>query len=166
MRKFFMTMAVMAVFAIGFAASDDTSSSTSSETTTVQEPKKNPIEKFVGTYVMYDDWRSGNEVFVTDDGRLFYKNGDGSGVKCGNIRVISDNVFEVLLGRDFYAFDGGDAEVWSYKNGHTYTRTMHINFMTTIIFDLSEKKLFVNEGEYKNRDYSSPEYYKFRFTKK
>ena len=163
MRKYFMTMAVMAVFAIGFAASDDTSSSTSSETTTVQEPKKNPMEKFVGTYVMYDHSSSGNEVFVTDDGRLFYKNGDGSGVKCGNIRVISDNAFEVLLGRDFFCTDG---KVWSYKDENTYTRRHDIPFMTTIIFDLSEKKLFVDEGEYKNRDYSSPEYYKFRFTKK
>lgn len=42
MRKYFMTMAVMAVFAIGFAASDDTdsSSSSSSYSSPQPEPKK------------------------------------------------------------------------------------------------------------------------------
>lgn len=164
MRKYFMTMAVIAIFAIGFAASDDTSSSTSSETTKVQEPKKNPNEKFAGTYVMYDDTSSGNEVFVTEDGRLFYKNPDGSNVKCGDIYILSDNAFEVTLGKDFYAF--GSGKVWSYKNGRTLTCTWKIEFLHTIVFDLSENKLYVSKSEYKNRDYESPEYYKFRFTKK
>ncbi len=164
MRKYFMTMAVIAVFAIGFTASDDTSSSTTSETTKVQEPEKNPNEKFVGTYVLYDEWITGGEAFVTEDGRLFYKNDDGTNVKCGDIRVINDNAFEVLLGRDFLATYGKTGEVYSYKNGKVVTQNHGINFMTAIVFDLSDKKLYV--GGYDNRDYESPEYYKFRFTKK
>ena len=44
MKKYFLTMAVMAIFIIGFAASDeDSSSSTDSEVKTVEEPK-NPDE--------------------------------------------------------------------------------------------------------------------------
>lgn len=172
MRKIFLTMAVMALFAIGFAASDDTDSLTSNETTKVQKvqeeqevqkPKKNPKEKFAGTYVVYDDMHSGNEVFVTEDGRLFYKNDDGSAVKCGDIRVISDDAFEVLLGRDLYC---SNDLVYTYKNGHKMTRAAYIHYMLTVVFDLSEKRLYVDGGEYENRDYSSPEYYKFRFTKK
>ena len=163
MKKYFLTMAVMAIFIIGFAASDeDSSSSTDSEVKTVEERKKNPIEKFVGTYVVYDGNTSGNEMFVTDDGRLFYKYGDDA-IKCGNINVISEDAFNVFLGKDLYSVD---INIHSYKNGEPYNHRYNIPAMKTIIFDLSEKKLFIDEEEYKNRDYSSPEYYNFRFTKK
>ena len=40
MKKYFLTMAVMAVFAIGFAASDDESSNTNTSTSAVSEKKE------------------------------------------------------------------------------------------------------------------------------
>ena len=53
MKKYFWTMAVIAVFAIGFAASDDESSSSSS---TDSEKKEKVEEKpsFLGTYEVKD----------------------------------------------------------------------------------------------------------------
>lgn len=56
MKKYFMTMAVMAIFAIGFAASDDTSTSENKNEAQKEVQEKQPTQKpdFLGTYAVRD----------------------------------------------------------------------------------------------------------------
>lgn len=55
MKKYLFTYLVMAIFAIGFAASDETSSPSSTENEEkVQEQKPAPKPDFLGTYVVKD----------------------------------------------------------------------------------------------------------------
>lgn len=173
MRKYYLSIAVLALFAIGFSASDEESSSSENKTEeteqqvqeTKQQPKKNPLENFVGTYNLYDDnGNTGETITVSDDGRFFREEYDGSKVYCGRIGVISDNVFSLYPMDYIYIFSGGD--VASYKNGKRYSNSRGDIKMKTIVFDISEKKMYVDKDEYDNRDYTSPEYYKFKFTKK
>ena len=51
MRKYYLTLIVMAVFAFGFAASDDSSSSSSSYQ---EQPKEKQKPPFLGTYELKD----------------------------------------------------------------------------------------------------------------
>ena len=171
MKKYFMTMAVMAFFAIGFSASNEDNSSSETNAEKVeqaqevqQQPQKNPLENFIGTYHTYDTFgNTGNGILVVDDGRFFYKNGDDSNTLCGKIDPISDKAFSVYLSKDFYGI--GDNKVWSYKNDKNWQRQWKIGWGNTIVIDLSDNKLYVNKSEYNNRDYESPEYYHIRFTK-
>lgn len=59
MKKYYLTLAVMAIFAIGFSASDDESSESSSEETSKeqveeQQPAPAPKPDFLGTYEVRD----------------------------------------------------------------------------------------------------------------
>lgn len=172
MKKYYLTMAVMAIFAIGFSASDEDNSSSETKAEKVeqvqevqQQPQKNPLENFIGTYHTYDTFgHTGNGILVVDDGRFFYQNGDGSNTLCGKIDPISDKAFSVYLSKDFYGFDGD--KVWSYKNDKNWQHQWKIGWGNTIVIDLSDNKLYVKKSEYNNRDYESPEYYHIRFTKK
>lgn len=167
-----MTMAVMAIFAIGFSASDEDNSSSETKAEKVeqtqeaqQQPQKNPLENFIGTYHTYDTFgNTGNDILVVDDGRFFYHDGDGSNVLCGKIDPISDKAFSVYLSKDFYGFNNGN--VWSYKNDKNWQHQSKIGWGNTIVIDLSDNKLYVKKSEYNNRDYESPEYYHIRFTKR
>lgn len=56
MKKYYLTIAVMAIFAIGFAASDEESTESSSTTSNEQIEKQKPAPKpdFLGTYSIKD----------------------------------------------------------------------------------------------------------------
>lgn len=168
MKKYFFTMTVMAIFAIGFAASDEESSSESSPSNTEEKQEKkesNPYEKFVGKYVLYDDeGGKGQNFIVAKDGRFLQDDSfDESDYKLsGYISPRNDNQFEVSLSEKIY----GIHSVWSYKNNKTYMQKWDISFNNTLLFDLNEKRMYTDISEYDNRDYTKPEYYKFRFTKK
>lgn len=57
MRKYYLTLIVIAVFAFGFAASDDSSSPSSSSTTNYEQKEEQPKVNMslVGTYEAIDD---------------------------------------------------------------------------------------------------------------
>lgn len=131
MKKYFLTMATVALFAIGFAASDEEESSSSESSTPQTEQKQeteaerqareqkekeesNPTAKFVGTYQVYDD--DGGKQFshfkVTEDGRFCKsiikitldegrKNTSEYDV-LGKIELVSNNVFSVHLTKKFF----------------------------------------------------------------
>lgn len=154
MKKYFWTLSVMALFAIGFAASDeDENPNTSSNTEqTREQEKKNPFENFVGTYELYDDWGVGAKYLVVDDGRFF--NVDRlSGNKSfkGKITPISDKIFELYSDERIYV----SSEIRSYSNNRTAIQRIDIPAYSHIIFDNSEKKMYINKEEYDNRDYTS-----------
>ena len=58
MRKYYLTLVVMAIFVIGFAASDDSSSSSTESKEQIQEQKPADKPNFLGTYSIKD--RTGN----------------------------------------------------------------------------------------------------------
>lgn len=175
MKKYLFTMVVMAIFAIGFAASDEDSSSNSESSSTsteqeqepqTKEEKKDPIANFVGNYTLYDNDgnKSRRPIKVVDDGRFFCDHGsdaEANYVKCGNIVPVSDKIFKVYLRERLYNVSDG---VWAYRNNQTSTRSLDYIYKT-LIFDISEGKMYLDENEYDNRDFTNPEYIKFRFTK-
>jgi len=132
-----------------------------------EAPKKeiNPLENFIGTYNLYDnDGHTGNDIIVANDGRFFYKsNGDIGNKLCGKVKPISEKVFSVFLKEEFYGF--GNKQVWSYRNGSTATLRWDVNFGKILVFDFTDNKMYIDKEEYDNRDYTSPEYYQFRFRK-
>ena len=175
MKKYLFTMATLALFVIGFAASDEDESSNSTsqneqsemseqkqEEKEIEEIKKiNPFERFIGKYVLYDDEGGKGQTFiVASDGRFLQDNGDDFLVT-GKINPQNDQQFEVSLSEKIF----GIRYVWSYKNNHTCTQAWDISRNNILLFDLNEKKMYIDINEYNNRDYTNPEYYKFRFAK-
>lgn len=170
MKKYLLSLSVVALFAIGFTASDETetpssveNSEASSETQPEKQPEKNPLENFIGKYTLYDN--DGNKAYpyvVAEDGRFFcnYLIGGENYVKCGIIVPVSDKVFSLKLSEELYT-----NEVWSFSDNHQKTLHRSIPPYRTLYFDISEGKMYINENEYENRDYSKPEYFKFRFAK-
>ena len=57
MKKFFLSMAVIAIFAIGFTASDDTSTSENKQEAQKEVQEQQPAQKpdFLGTYAIRDN---------------------------------------------------------------------------------------------------------------
>lgn len=68
MRKYLLTMAVIVVFAIGFAASDDSSSSSSTSSEEVQKPAQKP--DFLGTYEIKDNAGIVYHFVLNEDGTV------------------------------------------------------------------------------------------------
>lgn len=132
-----------------------------------EAPKKevNPYANFIGEYMIYseDGVTNYDPFIVVDDGRFFQntKRGGKSLQKCGKIYPISEKAFKMFLSEKLYTGD-----VFSYRDNHQDTRHGYINWGKTLVFDLSEKRIYIDMNDYENRDYASPEYYKFRFTKK
>ena len=132
-----------------------------------EAPKKevNPYANFIGEYMIYSDdgVTNINPFIVVDDGRFFQSTmrGGGNLQKCGKIYPISDEVFKIFLSEKLYTFD-----VFTFRGNYQDCRHGHINMGKTLVFDLSEKRIYIDMNDYENRDYATPEYYKFRFTKK
>lgn len=168
MRKYFFTMVVMAVFAIGFAASDEESSSSSSSTEQSQaKEESNPYEKFVGKYVLYDD--EGRTSFfhfkVNEKGHFLQSIGITSEYKkFGTIEPVSESAFVLsLYGTDKIYLDKGDEDKnWVWANGVRYE---HLGPNKVIRFDIKEGRMYPDNEQYENREYKTPDIYKFRFTK-
>ena len=161
-----MTIAVLAVFGIGFAASDDSSDSETNQ------PKENPYAPFVGQYELCDNkGRTGSSFFITEDGRVFGgKKGDVGGFY-GSIDPISGNACYWRLERKFYVMNWSTSEeLSSYEDEKESSLALrsadaHIPIYSITVIDISEKRLYKDYQKYKNRDYQSPSYYKFKFTK-
>lgn len=168
MKKYLFTMIVMAVFAIGFAASDGDSSSSSSSTEQTQAKKEsNPYAKFVGKYVLYDD--EGRTSFfhfkVNEKGHFLQSLGITSEYnKYGTIEPVSENAFVLsLYGTDKIYLDQGDEDKnWVWADGVRY---QHLGPNKVIRFDIKEGKMYPDNEQYENREYKRPDVYKFRFTK-
>lgn len=129
-----------------------------------EKQDSNPYAKFVGKYVLYDDEGGKGQTFiVASDGRFLQDNSfNESDFKAsGYISPKNDKQFEVSLSEKVF----GIKQVWSYKNNHTYAKAWDISYNNTLLFDLNEKRMYIDIKEYNNRDYTKPEYYKFRFTK-
>ena len=148
MKKYILSILTIALFTIGFTASDE---------------DENPYENFAGTYELYDDWNVGPKFIVVDDGRLFQVNpySENNKIFIGEITPISDKAFEINNEKSI----SGMSEIVSYRNNNTCIQHWEIPEYSQIIFDTSEKRMYISEEDYKNRDYTSPEYYKFKFTK-
>lgn len=138
-----------------------------SEQSQEETPKKevNPYANFVGQYKLYDESSAYDcSIKVVDDGRLFYNStlGGENYKYCGKITPMSDNVFKILLKEAIYT------GVFTYKNNQQCTKynSIHLTEFKTLIFDLSDNKMYFEKEQYENRDFAQPEYYKFRFTKK
>lgn len=131
---------------------------------TQTKKESNPYAKFVGKYVLYDDeGGKGQRFIVAPDGRFLQDHSfDESNYKvCGNISPKNDNQFEVSLDEEIFSIKS----VWSYKNNQTCMQRWDISYNNTLLFDINEKRMYIDIKEYNNRDYTKPEYYKFRFTK-
>ncbi len=166
MKKYLFTMAVMAVFAIGFAASDEETSSSEpqKQESPAEKRESNPYAKYAGKYVLYDDEGGKGQTFiVASDGRFLQDNSfnESDFKPSGYISPKNDKQFEVSLSNKIF----GIGQVWSYKGNNTFCQNSEISYNNTLLFDLSEKRMYVDIKEYNNRDYTKPEYYKFRFTK-
>ena len=132
-----------------------------------ETPKKevNPYANFIGEYMIYseDGVTNHSPYIVVDDGRFFQNTvlGGKNLQKCGKIYPISEKAFKLFISEQLHTGD-----VFSYRDNHQDTRHGYINWGKTLVFDLSEKRIYIDMNDYENRDYASPEYYKFRFTKK
>lgn len=129
-----------------------------------EHKESNPYAKFAGKYVLYDDEGGKGQTFiVASDGRFLQDNSfNESDFKVsGYISPKNDKQFEVSLSEKIF----GIKQVWSYKDNHTYAQAWDISYNNTLLFDLNEKRMYIDIKEYNNRDYTKPEYYKFRFTK-
>ena len=172
MKKYFWTLAVMAIFAIGFAASDEEESSNNSSSTEQTQTKEesNPYAKFVGKYVLYDD--DGRTSFchfkVNEKGHFLQSLYDGEYNKIGTIEPVSDNAFCLGLYRGNKILIEHDDEKWPYARRANIERAVRFEFLgpnKTLRFDISERKMYPDNEEYENREYKSPLYYNLKFTK-
>ena len=165
MKKYLFTMAVMAVFAIGFTASDEEqNSSNSSSSNQTEKEESNPYERFVGTYTLYDDYGGTQEkpMKIINDGRFIAESGQTIEPEVlGTISKLSDNAFSLYLSKQLWL----DYKVSEYQGKNTVGSPLKISWGHTLVFDLSEKRMYESESDYKNRDVSSPTYMKFKFTK-
>ena len=126
-----------------------------------EEPKSNPIDKFVGRYSIKDGGPNVVEVFP--DGRIIYDN-VGEKRFLGNINIISDNAFmisstnrlEVIYvndGTPKYRISDGVERNGEYVGGGLY--------ISYLVYDISERRIYC-EGytKYLNRDISEVRYFK------
>lgn len=129
--------------------------------------EKNKYAKFVGTYNLYDnEGNVGCDIIVTEDGRVFYDSW-GENKFASRISRRSDDIFTVFIGPSGI-YPNVD-RVWSYKGNSNYTyriRKYDGIKNTILLFDMPSKKMYISSDEYDNRDYTKPEYYKFKFRKK
>lgn len=153
MKKCVYSILVMAIFAIGFAASDDSESSTS------QAGQKNA--KFAGTYTLYDGEGEKVKLVVTEDGRLFSEKYEIRDF-LGKIEPLSENVFQVWLEANL-SMNGIDKYCNNEPQGG-WTSYGWIPHYTIITFDVSTGKMYPDKTEYDNRDMMATSYCKFRFT--
>lgn len=129
-----------------------------------EKKESNPYAKFAGKYVLYDDeGGKGQRFIVASDGRFLQDNSfdESDFIVSGGIVPKNDKQFEVSLSNKIF----GIKEVWSYKDGKTCVQRWDISYNNTLLFDLNENRMYIDIKQYNNRDYTKPEYYKFRFTK-
>jgi hypothetical protein len=125
----------------------------------------NPYQKFVGKYVLYDD--EGRTSFfhfkVNEKGHFLKSIGITSEYdKYGTIDPVSDDAFCISLYGNKRIYIDHDDEYWPWANG---VRHQYLGPNKTIRFDIKEKRMYPDNEEYENREYKTPTYYKFRFTK-
>lgn len=169
MKKYFWTLAVMAIFAIGFAASDEEESSNNSSSTEQTQTKEesNPYAKFVGKYVLYDD--DGRTSFchfkVNEKGHFLQSLYNGEYKNYGTIEPVSDNAFCLSLYGTSKIYIEHEDDKWPWANTDKIscgTRYKYLGPNKTIRFDISEKRMYPDNEEYDNREYQSPHFYKFK----
>ena len=173
-KKYAWTTAIASLLivlvTIGASAPDENEKTSSQAQTEKQQESQtekkesNPYAKFAGKYVLYDDeGGKGQRFIVAPDGRFLQDNSfNESDFKVsGGIIPKNDKQFEVSLSEKIF----GIKEVWSYKNNQTYAKAWDISYNNTLLFDLNENRMYIDIKQYNNRDYTKPEYYKFRFTK-
>lgn len=171
-KKYAWTTAIVSFLIVGGAIGASTPDEKEGNQTQTEQKQESPAEKqdsnpyakFVGKYVLYDDEGGKGQTFiVASDGRFLQDNSfNESDFKAsGYISPKNDKQFEVSLSEKVF----GIKQVWSYKNNHTYAKAWDISYNNTLLFDLNEKRMYIDIKEYNNRDYTKPEYYKFRFTK-
>ena len=167
MKRYLFTMAVMAVFAIGFTASDEEqNSSNSSSSNQTEKEESNPYERFVGKYVLYDDeGRNSFYHFKVDiKGNLLQSIGITDEYNnFGRIDIVSDDAFCISLYGNDKIYIKHDDENWPWTNNAT--RHTYLGPNKTIRFDIKDNRLYPDNKEYEDREYKKPTYYKFRFTK-
>lgn len=127
-----------------------------------EEPKSNPIDKFVGRYSIKDG--GPNVVEVLSDGRIIFDN-VGNKSFLGNIKIISDDAFmisssdpseKIYVSKNtplYQVRDGVEHNgMWS-GDGNEYTKYL--------VFDIKENRLYT-EGynKYMSRDIASVTYMK------
>lgn len=137
-----------------------------------EAPKKesNPLANFVGKYNLYDKrGYTGSDILVSDDGRIFYRDGINNDsddyVCCGKITPKSEKVFTIMFEKDFYCTRVGLNTVTSYKGDNPFAEYRSFKAWKTFVFDFSDMKMYPKD-DYDNRDYTKPEYFYFKFTKK
>ena len=157
-----MTMATVALFAIGFAASDeDENSNSGSESSTEQKQEAevkredaDPMSKFKGTYRFDYHGNETSIIVVSEDGRCVIKE-HGNSTFLGNVEPISANAFKLCSNGEIYFI----MDVNFYNQGQYGGNTSNSHWLIDqVVFDLSEGKLYRKKSEYDNRDIARAEY--------
>ena len=129
-----------------------------------EKKESNPYAKFAGTYTLYDDYGGiiDKPIEIIKDGRFIAESGKTVEPEVlGSISILSDKAFSVYLSEQLWV----GYKVKEYQGKNTVGSPNKIPWGNTLVFDLSEKRMYESERDYKNRDVSSPTYMKFKFTK-
>lgn len=129
-----------------------------------EHKESNPYAKFAGTYTLYDDYGGIQQkpMKVINDGRFIAESGKTVEPEVlGSISILSDKAFSLYLSEQLWL----DYKVSEYQGKNTVGSPLKISWGHTLVFDLSEKRMYKSESDYRNRDVSSPTYMKFKFTK-
>lgn|GEM_PF-6186846 len=135
------------------------------ESVVKEEPKANPIDRFVGKYNIVGE----NEIYVEvlSDGRVLccsYRRSDDKSFM-GNVKVVSDNAFVLSPSEgslyyyggtpEYRIIDGVETEVTSHSEGGGAIPARYL------VFDIGEKRIYTKGySKYMNRDVCGTEYMK------
>lgn len=144
------------------------SNNESSEATrvTIEESKSNPIDRFVGMYIVeggdYD-----YKFEVLSDGRVIkysriISSGEETKNFLGDIMILSDRAFGIDA--PWNATTASKTPIYVMRNGveHEYGKVLDGATVTNLVFDISERRAYMSSAGYKNRDIGESQYVKFR----
>ena len=139
--------------------------SSTTERVVKEEPKADPIDRFVGKYKIVGE----NEIYVEvlSDGRVLccsYRRNDDKSFM-GNVKVVSDNAFVLSPSEgslyyyggtpEFRIIDGVEKEVTSHSEGGGAIPARYL------VFDIRENRIYTKGyNKYMNRDICGTEYMK------